>query len=192
MYIQTIKRNTIMKKKNFFYNTTEPTMDKNKLFQSIFKTYVSTYPLKSKQECQQQVVEEWNKIKNKENLLEAVENWLGELRRIQRLQKGSLHTFWAKQCEKDTSTQNLSAPSTSSSSNIDLNKYNDQNKVSVADSSTRISSTLEISRKRPAFVQLQLQQEIDVVNADMVGLFERKKVGLISDQQEKDLSAKKN
>lgn len=156
-------------------------MDKNILFQSIFNSYVSAYPTKTKQQCQQEVVQKWNKIKNEEDLPVKVEKLLKELSGIKMMQSGTLKQFWAKQT---VGVEVQAVPANSS----------------VASSSTNINHTIpvivatggsNIIPKRNPIVQLQLQNEIDIINADLVGLFERRKRGvLLTEVEEKELRAK--
>lgn len=72
-------------------------MDKNKLFQSLFKTYVLAHPTKMKQQCQDDLIIKWNEIKNEEDLEIKVEQLIKDLNAIIMKNKGTLFSYWAKQ-----------------------------------------------------------------------------------------------
>lgn len=131
---------------------------------------------------------------------------------------GSLQSYWAKQGKPSTSTSYTTTtlttsssvtttstimPSTSSSANLTLTTAGKSNQLqnmavdlteesmntSNSESDNKINSQLKTNRI--ASVQIQLQNEIDVLNSELVGLYERKKRGLITDEDENKLNNKK-
>ncbi|KAK4007182.1 hypothetical protein OUZ56_012342 [Daphnia magna] len=67
-------------------------MNKNKLFSSRFEAYIKAFSEKKRQDCQKEVVEIWNKIKNESDL--------------QLQKKGSLLGLWSKQLSTTAQKQN--------------------------------------------------------------------------------------
>ena len=73
------------------------TMNKEKLFVSLFQSYVKANPRKSKQECQKTVVELWKKMKQEGDLPSQVDALLKKFESIAMRNKGALLSFWSKQ-----------------------------------------------------------------------------------------------
>jgi len=65
------------------------------------------YPAKSRK-IYQEVVQNWNGIKNDADLHVKVDHWFQELKHCRHTQKRSLLTFWAKQTSYTDTTKNNS------------------------------------------------------------------------------------
>ena len=72
-------------------------INKEKLFVSLFQSYVKANPRKSKQECQKTVVELWKKMKQEGDLPSQVDALLKKFESIAMRNKGALLSFWSKQ-----------------------------------------------------------------------------------------------
>lgn len=90
-------------------------MDKNKLFSSLFDAYTKAFSEKKKQDCQKEVVEIWNTMKNASNLQLQAELSLKKWNSIALKKIGSLLGLWSKQLnatpKKTKSTENIFANS---------------------------------------------------------------------------------
>jgi len=171
-------------------------MDKNKAFQCLFDAYVLAYHTKSKQVCQEEMVKKWNEIKNDTDLQVKVDRWLQELKAISNTKKGSLLTFWAKQTLSVDNKNSKAVPidtvpvemPSNSVSQLGGNELvtNDNAKGSAAAPCTSNSATSRI-----ATVQLQLQSQIDILNADLTGFYERQKRDMLTQEQVIELKEKK-
>lgn len=159
-------------------------MDKGKLYQSLYMAYCSAYPYKTKKICQDEFNKKWTELKKDGSQLDA-EHYLKELKSMESKRKASLHAFWGKQASVRSTRNDDVAENTPSgtqreepSPSLDLNQQAAQPLPSTSKSI--------VSTKIPV-AQLKLQSEIDVLNADLVGLHERKRRGMLTDIQEKEL-----
>eukprot|EP00731_Ephydatia_muelleri_P025822 Em0017g905a len=84
-------------------------MDRFKLYSSLFEAYVEVFPTKSKKLCQQEVNEEWNAIKDSEEVKVKVDGLLNELKAITMKHKGVSG-------DSDEAQKNGSEPGTSANS----------------------------------------------------------------------------
>ena len=75
----------------------ERTVDKAKLYATLYNAYLAAYPKKSKQICQQEFNVKWTELKKGEGLEDKVAALLRELKSVELKNKGSLLTFWSKQ-----------------------------------------------------------------------------------------------
>ena len=70
------------------------------MYQLLYSAYVKAHSTKTKQDCQKEVNEIWNRIKSEDNVEEKVNSLLREYDAVAKQKKGSLMTFWAKQTLK--------------------------------------------------------------------------------------------
>ena len=160
-------------------------MDKNKIYQSLFNAYMEAYPTKSKKVCQEELVQKWNNIKNDADLQGKVDCWLQELKATSIIKKGSLLTFWAKQA-------------TSANMNNPINVSVKIPKTSVSQSDEQVigaeaddSEPNNLPTSRIATAQLHLQSQIDVLNYDLVCLYEQRNRKMLTQKQDVELKDKK-
>lgn len=155
---------------------------------------------KSKKVCQADVIEIWSEIKNSENLPNKVDSLIKEYRFKSMRHKGSLLQTWAKMINpspKSTQTSSINesvaelefAPSSSQFdepdiSEMDLHQPKTSTPVCASSSETKSKTTR-------SYVQIQLQKEIDVLNADICVMQDSYRSGLLSESQEKELKEKK-
>ena len=166
-------------------------MDRSKLYTPLFEAYVEEYPTKSKKLCQQEVNEKWNAIKDSEELIVNMDGLLNELKAITMKHKGGLLSFWGKQpTQKAVPTMKSSVPEITIVEVVVAGVSDEAGKNgSVPGTSANSSSCNSVKQK--AIVQDELQLKINVINADLVGLYARKTAGILTDLQETELSDKK-
>ncbi|BFZ21940.1 hypothetical protein BsWGS_24979 [Bradybaena similaris] len=163
-------------------------MDKSKMFQCLFEAFVLAYPTKHKRICQEELVQKWNGIKHDADLQVKVDHWLQELKAISASKKGSLLSFWAKQtpnADKKTSLQVLHVEETKDS----VLQFDRQ--VTSAPAYDSAPTTSKPTASRHATAQQHLQSAIDIINSDLVGLYERQKRGMLTQEQYVELKEKK-
>ena len=111
-------------------------------------------------------------------------------------QKGSLLTFWAKQ----TSSANKKDPKTVPIETVPVEMppnsvpQSDGNELVTNDhaqADAAVPCTSNSATSRIATAQLHLQSQIDIMNADLVGLYEGQKRGMLTQEQEVKFKEKK-
>ncbi|KAL5479224.1 hypothetical protein EMCRGX_G022720 [Ephydatia muelleri] len=140
-------------------------MDRFELYSSLFEAYVEVFPTKSEKLCQQEVNEEWNAIKDSEEVIVKVNGVTSQPREPFQQLKSSVPEMSVVEIvvsgDSDEAQKNGSEPGSSANS----------------------SSCNSVKQK--AIVQ------DDVINADLVGLYAPKTAGILTDVQETELSDKK-
>lgn len=172
---------------------------KAKIHLELVQAYANANPTKSKQTWQKEINERWNGIKNDKDWQNKASDMLKDLKAVAMIRKGSLLNFWATK-QPRTSIVNITE-------NVDqvepalLNQYQSNvnhfdHGAAIVDSNSNSKNTssstsgdVEINSK--AKVQMEIKLQIDVLNSDLVGLYNRQSLGLLNDQQEKDFKEKK-
>ena len=182
-------------------------MDKNELYQSLYKAHVRVNEkTKSRKVCQQEVIKIWNDIKSSQDLPEKVNALLIEYRAKAMIQEGNLLQTWAKVIHPKQKTASKSneeltalefAPESSQFHEPDVDDeprnqdiYSDQHNTS-SDNKTLSSVIKPVSNQNRCYVQVQLQKEIDELNADIILNQDRYRSGLLPEDQEKEFKNKK-
>ena len=159
-------------------------MDKANLYQSLYDAYIQAYyPEKTKKTCQDELITKWNAMKDSPDVVAQGNELLNKLKAISLNKKGALLKFWGKQATKkitelpkeglhETPTVALLGPT-------------------MAQNSPSTSGVSQPTSSRIPEAQLKIKAEIDLLHADLVGLFEREKKGLLTEEQEKTLKRKK-
>ena len=159
-------------------------MDKASLYQSLYEAYIQAYyPEKTKRTCQEELVKKWNAMKDSPDVVAQGNELLNKLKAISLNKKGALLKFWGKQATKkntelpkeglhETPTVALLGPT-------------------MAQNSPSTSGVSQPTSTRIPEAQLKIKAEIDLLLADLVGLFEREKKGLLTEEQEQTLRRKK-
>lgn len=161
------------------------------MFQCIFDAYVMAYPKKSKKICQEEVVEKWTKIKSDADLQLKAEVWLQELKAIAATKKGSLLRFWAKQTASVSTTTNKETSYDLAKEPPNKSLKSDEKVADAYEVSDFKPSTSKLSTSKQATVQINLQSEIEILNSDLVGLYERQTRGMLTHEQIIELKEKK-
>ena len=165
-------------------------MDKNKIYQSLFSAYVEAYfPKKSKKDCQDEIIKKWNEIKNDADFKNKSDALMKELKSISLKKKASNLLFWSNQTSNKERQLAKNSSEIQNECDQDLMSANEAANDAVEHVNTSSMATSS-SRVYIARAQIELQSELDVVNSDLVGLYEREKKGQLSDEQLKDLKAK--
>jgi hypothetical protein len=81
---------------HMFYTRTIPTAEKIKVYRSLFKAYILTYPTKCKQLCLEELLRKWTEMKKAEDLPEKDERLMKDLTAVVIEKKESLLKFWSK------------------------------------------------------------------------------------------------
>lgn len=151
-------------------------MDKNKLFQSLFQSYLKCSSDRQKLNVQKEAVKQWNELKNSENLSERVNAIIEKNEALALQKKGTLMQYWSNVANRPSAVQK---PATS---------VTPARKEHIETPSSRAEKNSEKTKTK---VQDELKSKIDVINSDIVGLSTRKEHGLLSDEQEKKLEQMK-
>ena len=116
---------------------------------------------------------------------------LKELKAITMKHKGGLLSFWGRQpTQKAVPLTKSSVPEISSVVEIAVAGDPNEAKKNASERGTSASCN-SLSVKPKAIVQEQLQLQINVIHADLVGLYARKTAGILTDEQQRELSDKK-
>ena len=156
-------------------------MDKNKLYQSLYSAYVEAYfPNKSKKVCQEQITKKWNEIKNDEDFKNKSDCLMRELKSISLKKKSAALTFWSKQSSKQVSPEKNDVqleftPGSSQFHEPEELFVEAVGHVNAGENSEASRNTSTTERKYVARAQIELQFELDLINSDLVCLYEREK-----------------
>jgi hypothetical protein len=151
-------------------------MSQPNIYQQLFQADCKAYPDKKKETCQKELYKEWESIKlSSENISLVIkpkaEEYLKKLTAIAAKKRGELMQFFA-----NSSTSHLKTKTAiESPQELEFQPDSDQFREPVStDSETEesISSKSTSSAKTPA--QEATKNEIDLLNGDLVGLYNRK------------------
>ena len=160
-------------------------MDKNIRFQALYNAYTEAYPEKPKQVCQQDVAAKWREFKNDTDWNKKSDIFLKQLRTTTLRKKGKLFNFWSS-----TTIQNNNKEVLEESVEVVFESASKATNISFVQEPCTEPCTSD-QNKPKAKAQDELQREIDLVNLDLAGLYQRKSSGIITDDQLVQLSQKK-
>lgn len=159
------------------------------------------------------MVEIWNKIKNESDLQVQVDLFLKKWSSITLKKKGSLLNFWSKQnvpaIKKQESVTNCSTdklpdyptiepiaiefrPDSEQFVESDIHESEDEYINSEASTSTKAITAATIVSVKPKPAQEEIKTKISIIDGDLVGLYNRKSIGFLTDEQEVELKEKKS
>lgn len=156
-------------------------MDKHSLYQSLLNGYSKAYPLKSKQQHQQDVNKIWNKIKKEKNLCELVSAKIVEYKEKELKSKAKFFTFWKDKTEKNVSSNISDATEAENNLSTSLEEL----KLTPV----KYLENQQVDAKTPA--QDKLKQEVKFLNAEITALINRKESGLFGNKMEIDIKKKR-
>ena len=172
-------------------------MDKNKLYTSLFQSYVEAHPNKTRQVCQNHITEIWNGIKKDADLPQKVESLLNQYKSLALKNKGALCKFWGTLPKKSEAS---GFEKTISQIPIEFSPDSDQFKEPISSgdekdapvpSDSSSSAATRAKNVVKAKVQDEIKKQIGLINADLVGLYKRRSCGQLTGDQEVELKKKK-
>lgn len=132
-------------------------------------------------------------MKAEENLTQLVDGKVKELNCLKLKTKGSLLQMWAKNINNAPITEKQQAPvDPRPSRNIPPQDSTHAQPNFPRESGDETPADPGPSKPYKTPAQDQLNKEISALNADLVGLLQRKTAGMLNEEQERDLKEKKN
>lgn len=178
-------------------------MDRNKLYQDLFQSYVNAYPFKSRRECQINVTELWNSFKKEKNFDVSFGEQMRCLKDRYLQSKTNFFTVWKKNAEKKLDSVNDATSSTTESeatvaqvAEEIANLSNSFEELNVSSAGSAKNSDNATSKPKPIQfstpAQDKLKQEIAMLNDEVVALTKIKNNGLFDDDMQKVLKKKRS
>lgn len=173
-------------------------MGKQDFYLSLTKSYSNAHPHLSKAVIQKNVNDIWAQNKKSSDLQNKISKLIAEYDQLARKREAKIRQFWVtaskksipdKTCEEEVlQIETTQTETTQTETNI-IHQANSSS--STNDDALPIGSinpNMDAIYKKPA--QEMLQKKIDLINADMCGLYQRRNLDMLSDEQSNDLSAK--
>lgn len=153
-------------------------MDRRKLFDDLFRSYIKAYPTTPKQKIQTICVQFWNSMKEKENFTKLYDEKICELNTNVKTKKSIASFFQIK--PQSSNALHRESPGPSKSINVPS--------TSEPTLSPQNSKVESLGHKCPK--QQQLKQELDILNADLIGLTTRKSANILTEDQHREMETK--
>lgn len=157
-------------------------MDRGKLYNKLYNTFLAAYPQASKQKVQNSCNIFWNEIKEKNNFQYLYDTKIIDLQKSTKGQK-SIISFFQNTASSAVRPSHQSTSSSSYEPTFSPNKKSQTTTASSEDNSN------EQGHRTPK--QEQLTKELNILNAELVGILARESANLMSDNQKKEAEAKK-
>lgn len=183
-------------------------MDRQKLYNELYSLWIKAYPKVQKQKIQNECILFWNSVKEKDNFKDLYSSKIADLKKVIGNQK-SILTFFQQNSSSlghqkaSTSTAHQKASTSTaqqqhSALSDSLTQEKDQSVTSNSSSNFKsvnlhnyLQPAVNIVTIRKAPRQEELGKELNVLNAELAGYSIRERADLMTDQQEKDMKAKK-
>ncbi|KAJ6642919.1 hypothetical protein Bhyg_07875, partial [Pseudolycoriella hygida] len=175
-------------------------MSNSQVYKKLYKSYLDAYPNKSKAQVQIDMNKIWNENKKLENGVNIVLNEITELNKKAISRTLALRKFWTANIPAVPSKKVLTANVTSTATDATVSdKFVSDATVSDATASDETSviingsSPVRMTKEGvenvpptsyPKPVQNAIQKRIDLLNADLTGLYKRQSFGMLSLEQQ--------
>ncbi|CAB3979550.1 Hypothetical predicted protein [Paramuricea clavata] len=168
--------------------------DAFKLHQSLIRGYEKAFLHKNGQAVQQEVAKVWREIKTncktRTELTVATEKQLAEWKQIELKKKGSLLSFWSKVPTQSTNKvalpENAGTETSSDKNNAPVIEVIQQPDISV-DKPMPTASLKDV----PAPKQQELHKELSQLKSDLVVLYGKRDMNMMTPDDYKEISKKK-
>lgn len=176
-------------------------MDKVNLINQLYKQFCKTYPLESKRTNQDRAHEFWNNIKADPDYIKKYDDKMKELKSC--TPKGTLHQFFQKfppqkKAPQPSVTATISDPSNEAGTSVNLIRADSSSGGDLLSSTDVVAEEMDVilsddisgddpsessglTASKPK--QDVLQEQLNLINADLVGLLLREQNGVLTPEQ---------